>query len=236
MGNTSGKGATNDIINKRLPNEIIFKIFDYLSVQDLKNCFTTCQRWRDILSDYLRLKRIQTILIAGGEIDGDTYCGTPFEDSDIIEGIGIDFYVPNLSISISKNSLVLSNDGELISCGGGQTNDYKQCHVLDKKKWVPHSVLTNPRRLATAIVMPNGIYIFGGIESPTTSDFLPNGAKTWEPGPSVPDHGIQLGSGVKISDKVQCCQLCLKILKSFFKKRLLGFTEVIHIRVGNTDE
>ena len=49
------------------------------------------------------------------------------------------------------------------------------------------------------IVMKNGIYCFGGRESPCTSDFLPNGQNEWLSGPNIPEPGICFGHGVAIS-------------------------------------
>ena len=47
--------------------------------------------------------------------------------------------------------------------------------------------------------MPNGVYIFGGRESPTTCDFLPkNNTGVWQAGPTIPN-GFKYGCGLKIS-------------------------------------
>ena len=47
--------------------------------------------------------------------------------------------------------------------------------------------------------MPDGVYIFGGNISASTSDFLPkNNNKVWQAGPGIPN-GFQSGCGVKIS-------------------------------------
>ena len=48
--------------------------------------------------------------------------------------------------------------------------------------------------------MPDGIYIFGGSYSGTTSDFLPKFSNIWEVGPEIPGYGITDGCGVKISN------------------------------------
>ena len=48
--------------------------------------------------------------------------------------------------------------------------------------------------------MPDGIYIFGGSYSGTTSDFLPKSSKIWKAGPSIPGNGISYGCGVRISN------------------------------------
>ena len=60
------------------------------------------------------------------------------------------------------------------------------------------------------IDMPNGIYVFGGETSPTTTEFLPNGSSVWKFGPeltlfgeegrSVPEDLFNFGNGHKVSD------------------------------------
>ena len=94
-----------------------------------------------------------------------------------------------------------SNDDNLLNCGGSP--DYKKCYRLDiqEKRWIHHSYLTQNRYLATSVTMPNGVYIFGGSKSPTTTDFLPKNSGVWQAGPSIPN-GFKLGCGVQISQEV----------------------------------
>ena len=59
---------------------------------------------------------------------------------------------------------------------GGSTKD---CFVLENSDWNYHSSMKYNRQGAAVIGMPNGIYVFGGKEAPTSWEFLPNGSKTW---------------------------------------------------------
>ena len=59
---------------------------------------------------------------------------------------------------------------------GGSTKD---CFVLENSNWNYHSSMKYNRHGAAVIQMPNGIYVFGGKEDPTSCEFLPNGSKTW---------------------------------------------------------
>ena len=107
--------------------------------------------------------------------------------------------LPQLPFGIaSQPSIILTNDNEILACGGSGKNK-KQCLVLKEQKWEKHSDLNQIRLHASALTMPNGVYLFGGHGSQTTSEFLPNGSNTWQPGPDIPD-GHYRGCSVKISD------------------------------------
>lgn len=99
------------------------------------------------------------------------------------------------------HSMVLTNDLKILVCGGFVRESY-ECLQLSKRSgnWVFHSYFNFPRSLGTAIVMPNGIYYFGGVRSPETSEFLATGKKNWVQGPTIPKPGFKIGSGVRISD------------------------------------
>ena len=92
--------------------------------------------------------------------------------------------------------MVITNNNELMIFGGV---DSDECYKLVKDSWKKQNPLTRKRKYAVAIVMPNGIYVFGGYHSPNTSDFLPNGHNEWQEGPAVLDPGIKYGHGVAIS-------------------------------------
>ena len=91
-----------------------------------------------------------------------------------------------------------SNDDSLLNCGGHP--NYKKCYSLEikEKRWIHHSNLTQNRVYATSVTMTNGVYIFGGSESPTTTDFLPKNSGVWQAGPSIPNR-FESGCGVQIS-------------------------------------
>ena len=101
-----------------------------------------------------------------------------------------DCHVPNFPYKNIGNSLSLSaGDHKVLSCGGeyGEFGRHV-CHELRPQigEWTWHSNMTHERRYSTAISMPHGIYIFGGYDSPTTTDFLPMFSKVWQAGPNMP--------------------------------------------------
>ena len=91
-----------------------------------------------------------------------------------------------------------SNGDNVLNCGGPP--NYKKCYSLEikEKRWIHHSNLIQERYFATSVTMPNGVYIFGGLYSPTTTDFLPKNSGVWQAGPSIPN-GFKGGCGVQIS-------------------------------------
>ena len=133
------------------------------------------------------------ILISGG-YDGNSRLTN-------IEVIGdSDTKLPPLPEGNSAHSMVITNNNELMILGGN-CDDEKQCYKLVNGKWQKQNPLTQPRKWAVRIVMPNGIYCFGGEGNRCTSDFLPNGQNEWQTGPEVPWPGIDHGHGVAISVK-----------------------------------
>jgi len=108
--------------------------------------------------------------------------------------------IPDLPKAVWGNFLLLTSNGDnILSCGGYPY--YKNCYNLDiaGQRWDQHSTLTQERLYTTAVTMPNGVYIFGGNRSPTTSDFLPkNNNGVWWAGPTI-TNGFKDGCGVKIS-------------------------------------
>ena len=63
-----------------------------------------------------------------------------------------------------------------------------------------HSTLLKRRKLPTVISTSDGVYVFGGLLNKTTSDFLPNGGKKWQVGPSIPEPGHWNGDGVELEN------------------------------------
>ena len=97
-----------------------------------------------------------------------------------------------------KPSVILTNQNEILICGGYDRN-IKQCMVLREQKWFTHSNLKQERNEASAVTMPNGVYIFGGKRNPKTSEFLPNESNSWQTGPIIPN-GHERGCAIKVSD------------------------------------
>ena len=81
-----------------------------------------------------------------------------------------------------ERCFVTLSNGDILSCGGKS----KKCFVLANQGWIEHSTLDKDRSGAIGIQMPDGIYLFGGIQSPYTSHFLPNNTSVWQKGPEIP--------------------------------------------------
>ena len=110
--------------------------------------------------------------------------------------------IPDLPESVKYHVLLLTPNGDnILSCGGSGN---KNCYNLDIKgeRWNKHSTLSTVRWYSTAVTMANGVYIFGGISSPTTYEILPkNNNGVWQAGPTTIPNGFQYGCGLKISEE-----------------------------------
>ena len=109
-------------------------------------------------------------------------------------------HVPDLPYGIDyQPSLIMTHDEKILLCGG---KFRKSCLEMKSNTWERHSSLNEERRMASAVVMETGIFLFGGGYSETTWEWLPNnGSSQWIRGDSdIPSPGFAGGCGVKISD------------------------------------
>ena len=114
--------------------------------------------------------------------------------------------LPLLPIRISiAPSLILTQDQKILLCGGYR--NFQKCLGLNKDAWQEHSSLNEKRRYAAAVTMPGGVYMMGGLDSPTTWEWLPTGSDEWKrgngiiPGGYGKYRGFYQGCGVKINDE-----------------------------------
>ena len=99
----------------------------------------------------------------------------------------------------------VTEDGLVLTCGGeaGDGTDDLSCIALDvgASTWSFHSVLSGPRIKATSVGVPGvGLYVIGGFKQLST-ELLPVGADTWQPGPTLP--------GTEETDYYGICSLLL---------------------------
>ena len=91
--------------------------------------------------------------------------------------------VPDFPYSITGHSAVLTPDGIPLVCGAtsGLDMDCHECFMFDaeKKEWVKHSETHLCHRYASAIAMPNGVYLLGGYGHEKEFEFLPIGSTSW---------------------------------------------------------
>ena len=140
-----------------------------------------------------------SILLTGG--------GYPYPNQEEIIGQN-KCNVPKIPTDYKYGHVMLltAGDNKVLSCGGWG-GPSSECLVLEPGRiWRHHSYLIRTRAYGVGISMPNGVYLFGGIDGPNadetlvTSDFLPAFGDKWEEGPVIPNPGIWAACGAKISD------------------------------------
>ena len=94
-------------------------------------------------------------------------------------------------------SLFLTSQNNILLCGGFH-NEY-ECLEMKVNNWIHHSDLIEKRGKATSVTMAKGTFIFGGVHSRNTWEWLPSGNSTWVQGGNIPDPGFSSGCGVPIS-------------------------------------
>ena len=106
------------------------------------------------------------------------------------------------------HSMVINNSDELIVLGGlnfSPTDISKNCLVYRNNEWIHHSTMLRGRIYSSSIVMPEGIYVFGGkgcvaSGSHVSCEFLPNDKLHWSIlETEIPKPGLLLASCVAIS-------------------------------------
>ena len=110
--------------------------------------------------------------------------------------------LPSLPTGISRQpSLVQTSEEEILLCG--ELNNEQKCLELKDNQWQEHSNLKNSRSYASAASMPGGIFLFGGMDSRTTWEWLrlPSGTNQWQSGnTNIPGIGDDRGCAVMIND------------------------------------
>ena len=96
-------------------------------------------------------------------------------------------------------SMVMHN-GTILSCGGGGDNVdiiSKSCLQLNSGVWKEHSTLNIGRLCHSVAATANGTFIFGGLYSFNTYEYLPKNSNTWRLGKTeIPGLGIFNGSAI----------------------------------------
>ena len=111
---------------------------------------------------------------------------------------------PSLPIGISgQPSLVFTDNNETLICGG--YNNQQKCLELEENQWQEHSALKNPRRYASSVSLSSGVFIFGGVDSSTTWEWLPSeGPTEWISGTNnIPGFGLREACAVRASTGVR---------------------------------
>ena len=90
-----------------LPNEILYKLLSYLSIQDLNNCADVCSKWNDMVA--LRRPQICGAILTAGGLLMETM------NAEVIAQNIDGRLLPSLPYEIQNNSLILTSDNKVKS-------------------------------------------------------------------------------------------------------------------------
>ena len=130
--------------------------------------------------------------------------------------------LPFLPKTIMYSSMVL-HDGAILLCGG--TNNYQKCLQLDHGTWKEHSTLNQKRVDHSAVTTQTATFLFGGIFSRETYEYLPKGSSTWLMGKREIPGGFRNGCAIAVKSD----QEIWLIGGMFTEKRILSFNVNDHI-------
>ena len=155
------------------------------------------------------LGKISAIIVAGGS--GRSSVDILLEDLEIKE-------LPTLP-HIKYSSMVAHN-GTILLCGGLGNSD--KCLKLDQGTWKQHSNLNVERAWHSAVTTQTATFIFGGIYSRTTFEYLPKDSSKWLMGKTRIPGGFESGSAIALKSEQEIllfgCQG-----GNFGRKRILKF-------------
>ena len=116
------------------------------------------------------LERISCMIVAGGLWMGP---------KPKVEVLTEDFEIKqlsNLPRPIYNSSMVLHN-GTILLCGGW--NNEQTCLHFDHGTWTKHSSFNKKRYKHSTVATPIATFVFGGLGSGTTYEYLPKDSTTW---------------------------------------------------------
>ena len=128
-----------------------------------------------------------TVLVLGGGLTLSLGVAYPTDSVEVIGDYECPVPMQNLPIANDFHTMAMTPDGTVLSCGG-RDNNVKDCLTYDTniKEWTKHSSLNKQRMAASAVTLPNGVYILGGINEALSSEILPKGSTDWIDGPTLP--------------------------------------------------
>ena len=205
-------------INTILPPEILTIILEKLKFCDLLNAKATCRSWKSLvlalISTNNRVKMTSelysaldvSIIIGGGKTNpkmlpaynfqflGPFQINIPPLPLEAYDGYAFNhklFYTDHLELMF-LNSI----NGDV--------------RILRNGQWKLHSKTLESRDDTQCVMMPKGLYMFGGRNwgdksnsnnSAKSSEILTSGSNVWKKGPMIPGKGLILGCGLAISSK-----------------------------------
>ena len=110
--------------------------------------------------------------------------------------------LPNLPMQINRSSMVLHNKTILLTggsdCNHQKLNNKKKCLQLKNGSWEEHSALNERRFFHATVTTKTATYIFGGINSRYTYEYLPTDSTTWLMGKTGIPEGFAGGCAIAV--------------------------------------
>ena len=115
----------------------------------------------------------------------------------LIKDLKIPKQVQNLPKALFVSSLVI-HDATILLCGGH--GNQKKCFQLDGGIWKEHSTLVEKRSFHSAVATQSATFIFGGIDSQTTYEYLSKDSTKWKRGKTeIPGVGFVHGCAIAVN-------------------------------------
>ena len=130
------------------------------------------------------------MIVAGGYRPGG-----PIVTIEVIFGDLKTKHLTSLPRGIIHSSLIL-HDGAILLCGG-EYNPQK-CLQLDHGTWKEHSTLNQERVDHSAVTTQTATFLFGGLYSEKTYEYLPKGSTTWLMGKTEIPRRFSIGCAIAV--------------------------------------
>jgi len=159
---------------------------------------------------------MSSIIIAGG-----FNAETSITDIEVLTGNLESKQIKHLPHKINGFSMVQHN-GTILICGG--KHNLQKCLQLDQGTWKWHSTLNKERCFHSVVATQEATFLFGGMNSKATYEYLPKDSKTWLMGKSEIPEGFEEGCAIPLKSGQEI------LLMGGFKteKRVLIFNVTDH--------
>ena len=105
--------------------------------------------------------------------------------------------MPNLLVEIYACPSMFIHNGTILLCGGYQ--NLQNCLQLEGGIWKQHSSTNNQRSFASAVTTNTATFLFGGVHSKGTYEYLAQGSSKWQTGKTKIPAGFYKGCAIAIS-------------------------------------
>ena len=129
--------------------------------------------------------------------------------------------LPHVNIDLKGSSVVLHN-GKILLCGG--LKNTKACLQLDRGTWKEYNSLNHARFYPSSVTTQTASFLFGGLHSSTTYEYLPKDSNTWLIGKTDIPLGFKYGAAISVKSE----QEIWLIGGESARKRILSFSVKDH--------